>query len=246
MIKLKKPIIFFDLETTGVDILQDRIVQIGVVKMFPNSEKEVKNYLVNPNMSIPTEASEIHGIYDKDVKNKPDFSKYAKNLNKYFEGCDIGGYNSNRFDIPLLIEEFKRSGIDFKVKDRNYIDVLKLEVLLNPRTLSAVYERYMGKELEEAHDASIDVEATIDIFGKQIEHRDLPETISEIDIFSQDGKERVDIAGKLSKIENEICWTFGKWKDKPIRNELGYVSWYLKQDVPSETRKIIQEICYGK
>lgn len=240
--KLEKPIIFFDLETTGVDTAVDRIVQIATIKIFPDLKVEEKKYLINPLIPIPKEASDVHGITDDMVKDSPTFDKYAKNLNKYFEGCDIGGYNSNQFDLPLLIEEFMRSGIDFDVDNRNYVDVLKLETVLNSRKLGDVYKRYTGKELDGAHDALNDVRATVDILKAQIVKFNLSGDLAEIDKLSQGENERVDLAGKLCKINGEICWTFGKNIKQPILSDPNYLSWFLKQSVPSETRKIINKL----
>ena len=237
--KFKKPIIFFDLETTGVDVMKDKVVQIAIVKLFPDGTRETKKYLINPDMPIPTEASNVHGITDEMVKDKPLFSKYATSLYAYIEDCDIGGYNSNQFDIPLLIEEFSRCGIEFVTVNRNYIDVLKLETALNPRTLSAVYRRYTGEELSDAHDALVDVNATIDILVKQLETHSVDTDASVIDKLTQGTSKRVDIAGKLIDIDSKICWGFGKHKGNPVKDTPSYASWYLKQSVPSETAKII-------
>lgn len=239
--KLEKPIIFFDLETTGVDTTVDRIVQIATIKIYPDGQREEKNYLINPTIPIPQEASDVHGITDEDVKDEPTFEKFAKSLFNYFNNSDIGGYNSNNYDVPLLVEEFKRSGLDFDVSGRNYIDVLRIETELNPRTLEAVYKRYTGKELSGAHDALADVKGTIEVFEKQLSHFDDNIGFDEVDKFSQGDKERVDLAGKLCKIDGQICWTFGKNRNLPITRDVQYAMWYLRQSVPSETAKIIKE-----
>lgn len=243
--KLKKPIIFFDLETTGVDTTKDRIVQIATIKLFPDGSQESKTYLINPEINIPKEASDVHGITDEMVKDSPTFKKYSKNLLKYFENSDIGGYNSNRFDVPLLIEEFRRCDLEFDIK-RAYLDVMQIEQELNPRTLSGVYNRYMGKELEDAHDALNDVKATLEIFNCQTEKLSELKTVEEIDKFSQGDKPRVDLAGKLQIIDDEICWTFGKHKDKPITTDYQYASWVLTTSIPKETEDIIKNIIYKK
>lgn len=239
--KLQRPIIFFDLETTGVDVIIDKVIQIATLKIFPNGDIEEKDYLINPTIPIPKEASEVHGIYDEDVKDKPTFEKYAKNLFKYFEGCDIGGYNSNQFDIPLLIEEFNRCKLELDLTDINFLDVMKIESELNPRTLEAVYKRYTGNDLTDAHDALADVRGTYEVFKKQVEQLNLT-SLKEVDKFSQGENERVDVAGKLCNIEGEICWTFGKNKSRPVKNDISYAMWYLRQSVPSETAKIIKTL----
>ena len=173
-LKINKPICFFDLETTGVDTMKDRIVEIAVIKIFPNGNRESKKYLINPEMPIPKEASDVHGITDEMVADCPTFSKYAKNLNEYMGDSDLGGYNSNSFDIPMLVEEFKRSGIVFDLKNRNYVDVLNIEKQVSSRKLGDVYSRYTDKILEGAHDALIDIEATIEILDNQIEKHGYP------------------------------------------------------------------------
>lgn len=239
---LKRPIIFFDLETTGVETSIDRIVQIATIKVFPNGDVEEKKYLINPLIPIPKQASDVHGITDEMVKDAPTFEKFSKNLNKYFEDSDIGGYNSNRFDIPLLIEEFARVGIDFDTENRNYIDVMNIETVVNSRKLSDVYKRYMGKDLEGAHDALSDVRATYEILKEQIKIHNLADDLESIDKLSQGDRERVDLSGKLCNIDGKICWTFGKNINQPILNDLNYLSWFLKQDVPAETRKIINKL----
>lgn len=241
--KFLKPIVFFDLETTGVDTMKDRIVQIATVKLFPDGTRENKEYLINPTIPIPEGASEVHGITDEMVKDKPVFDHYAKNLNKYLEGCDLGGYNSNQFDVPLLIEEFRRSGIEFDTDNRSYVDVMQIERKLNPNTLEAVYKRYMGKEIENAHDASADTFATVDVVLKQIENIDVEEgadLAEALDTFAQGDEKRVDIAGKLCEIDGEICWTFGKHKGEPVKNTSSYAAWFLRQSVPKQTADIIR------
>lgn len=245
-LKLNKPICFFDLETTGVDTMKDRIVEIAVIKLFPNGDKETKKYLINPEMPIPKEASDVHGITDGMVKDCPPFSKYAKNLNEYIGDSDLGGYNSNSFDIPLLVEEFLRCGIVFDLKRRNYVDVLNIEKQVSSRKLGDVYQRYTGKVLDGAHDALIDIDATIEILENQIEKHGLDFSIEALDEFSQGENKRIDMAGKLIYVEDKICWAFGKNFKKPILDDMGYVFWFLKQEVPNETRIIINKILENK
>lgn len=243
--KFKKPIIFFDLETTGVDIMVDRIVQIATIKVDPNGDREEKCYLINPEMPIPQEASDVHGITDEMVKDKPTFEKYAKNLSEYFKGCDIGGYNSNSYDLPLLMEEFQRTGYNLDLEGVSFVDVLKLEIQLNPRDLSSVYERYTGKPLEDAHDALADVRATIDVLEAQTKGMDDKVDATALDELSQGENKRVDLSGKLCEINGEICWTFGKNRHLPVVSDLNYVRWFLKQSVPTDTRRIINKLLNG-
>lgn len=239
--KFKKPIAFLDLETTGVDILKDRIVQIAVIKINVDGTTDEKQMLINPSISIPLGASEVHGITDEMVVDSPKFSQIAVSLNLFLDGCDLGGYNSNYFDVPLLIEEFKRCGIDFSLENRNFVDVFNIERQLNKRNLSSVYKRYTGKDLDGAHDAMIDVRATIEILEKQIEINNLEIDSEKLDLLSQGDVKRVDLAGKLCEIDGEICWAFGKHYQKPIKNDISYVNWFLTQQVPSETEKIIRK-----
>ena len=163
-LNLKKPIVFFDLETTGVEVAKDRIVEIGIVKLFPDGTRESKVRLINPTIPIPEEAAEVHGITDDKVKGEPTFKQLAKNLHAYLKGCDLGGYNSNRFDVPLLVEEFLRCGIEFPEPTTNMIDVFKIFTINEQRTLEAAVKFYCDKDLEDAHSAEADINATIDVF----------------------------------------------------------------------------------
>ena len=168
-LNLKNPLVFFDLETTGINISQDRIVELAFLKVMPNGETEKKVHLVNPTVPIPEEVSMIHGIRDEDVADKPTFKELAKNLAKFLEGCDLGGFNVVRFDVPLLVEEFLRAGIDFEVSQRKLIDAQKIFFLMEQRTLTAAYKFYCNKELEGAHGAEADNDATFEVFKAQLE-----------------------------------------------------------------------------
>ena len=193
--KLIKPIIFFDLETTGVDIAKDRICQIACIKIDLDGNQTEKELLINPNMPIPKEATEVHGITDEMVVDKPTFANISKSLLEFFEGCDIAGYNSNVFDVPLLAEEFSRSRIEFPNWELNFVDVLQYERLLKPNKLADVYKRYTGKDLEGAHDALNDVRATLEILLHQTEGNNdiFP---ADIDLLCQGDRKRFDVAGK--------------------------------------------------
>ena len=166
---LKKPLAFFDLETTGVNIVRDRIVEISVVKALVNGETEIRTRRINPEMPIPLESSLIHGIYDEDVKDAPTFKSIAKNLSSFLEGCDLAGFNSNRFDIPMLVEEFLRVGVDFDIKNRRMVDVQRIYHMMEPRNLGAAYKYYCGKTLNNAHSAEADTIATFEVLQGQIE-----------------------------------------------------------------------------
>ncbi len=238
-----KPIIFFDLETTGVSITQDRIVQIGAIKVMPDGKEEIKNVLINPTIPIPPGATAVHGISDEEVKDKPKFRQIAKSFAAWLAGCDLAGYNSDNFDIPMLIEEFNRVGIPFPAPDTNFIDVLKIERKVNGHTLGATYERYTGEELEGAHDALIDIYATIKIFNKQLELNPLlPSDAGEIEAYCAGDVKRVDFAGKLYEKEGQVYWRFGKHKDQLLKNTLSYCKWVLGADFPSETKAQIRRV----
>lgn len=243
-LKLSRPIAFFDFETTGVDTNKDRIVQIAIMKIFPDGKTEEKEMIVNPEVPIPEGASEVHGITDEMVVDKPKFKQIAKSLSEYLEGCDLGGFNSDSFDINVLLAEMERAEVDFSLEGRNFVDVLKLYRQLYPNTLSEIYKRMFGKELEGAHDAMVDVLACKEILLKIItEELDTPE---KIDYFCQGNKKRVDIAGKLYLDEGGVArYNFGKDKDKSVKDEPGFGQWMLRTDFPSETKQKLKQILNG-
>ncbi|GAF93458.1 unnamed protein product, partial [marine sediment metagenome] len=220
------------------------IVQIAAIKIHPDGKEETKQTVVNPQIKIPKEASDVHGITDEMVKDSPTFLQISKSMSGWLSGCDLGGYNSDHFDIPLLSEEFNRVNIKFPEKDTVFVDVMTIEKKLNPRTLGAVYKRYTGKELDGAHDALIDTKATIEILEHQLESSsDISNTPDNLQEFGLDGKERVDLAMKLCKNKDgEICYNFGKAKNTPVKNDVGFGKWMLSNDFPSETKSILREI----
>jgi DNA polymerase-3 subunit epsilon len=237
-----KPIVFFDIESTGLDVLNDRIVQIATLKLCLDGTKEEKCYLINPQISIPKEASDIHGITDDIIKEEPYFKQLAKSLCEYFRDCDIGGFNSDYFDIPILIKEFERCGIVFPDWELNTIDVYKYEKHLRPNNLKEVYKRYTGKELEGAHDALNDVRATLEVLLHQVDGNDeiMP---SDIDLYCQGDKLRFDFNQKtyMNK-EGYVCWSFGKNINKPVINDLEYLKWVLNNDFPEETKSKLKTL----
>jgi DNA polymerase-3 subunit epsilon len=246
MLNLFRPIAFIDLETTGTNITQDRIVQIGAVKLNPDGTREEKNVLVNPLIPIPKEASDVHGIKDEDVKGAPTFKQIAKSLFDWLFNCDLAGYNSNSFDIPLLSEEFGRLNIDWPMSDTKCLDVLKIERLLNPNTLEATYKRYTGLDLEGAHDALADVKATAVVLEEQLKSSEIPNDIVKIEEFQRDGQELVDMAGKLTKNENgDIIYAIGKDAGKTVKDNHGFGQWMLSKDFPRDTKRILNEIING-
>ncbi len=241
--QLQKPLVFFDLETTGVNVAKDRIVQIGAIKWSPSGEREEKNVIINPTIPIPLGASAVHGIYDKDVEDKPTFKQIAKSFATWLQGCDLAGYNSDNFDVPMLIAEFERVGVEFPESDTVFVDVLKIERLVNAHTLEATYQRYTGQPLEGAHDAMADIRATLAVLEKQLEKFEaLPKVPAELDAFVRGDNVRVDFAGKLTMIEGEVCWAFGKHKGEPVAQTRGYAEWFLSKDFPSESKRHIRKI----
>lgn len=246
-LKLTKPLAFFDLETTGLNIATDRIVEISIVKIMPNGDKEIKTKLLNPTIPIAKEASAIHGIKDEDVKDKATFKEVANEFNEFIKDCDLAGYNSNRFDIPLLAEEFLRVGIDFNVANRKLVDVQNIFHKMEQRTLVAAYKFYCDKDLTNAHSAEADTTATYEILEAQIEkYADLKNDAEFLSEFSQMNK-NVDLLGRfVYNDENIEVFNFGKHKGKPVtevlEKEPGYYSWMMNGDFPLYTKKVLKAI----
>ncbi|WBX74298.1 3'-5' exonuclease [Tenacibaculum pacificus] len=246
-LNLTKPIIFFDLETTGINIAKDRVVEIAILKVFPNGNKESKTWLVNPEMPIPVASSEIHGITDDKVANEPTFKELSVNINEMIAGCDLAGFNSNRFDIPVLAEELMRAGIDFDMKDRKAVDVQVIFHKKEQRTLSAGYQFYCGQELVGAHGAEADTNATYEILLAQLDkYDDIENTVDALSEYSTHGK-RADFAGfVLMNDEDQETFSFGKYKGRTVEDVFkenpGYNSWIQNADFPLYTKKVLREI----
>ena len=247
-LKLERPIIFFDLETTGVNIVKDRIVEMSILKIYPNGNKESKTWLINPTISIPQETIDIHGITNEKVANEPTFKELYKDILSIINNCDLAGYNSNKFDIPLLAEEFLRCEYDFSMDNVKAIDVQNIFHKLEQRTLSAAYKFYCNKELINAHSAEADTLATYEILLAQInKYDDINNDIEFLSKFSTRGNKSIDIAGfiKLND-ENQETITFGKYKGKTIENVFhdnpGYFSWINQADFPLYTKKVLKEL----
>ena len=246
-LKLKRPIIFFDLETTGVDAAKDRIVEISMVKIDVNGEKQIKTRRINPEMPIPAEATAVHGITDDDVKDEPTFKQIAKSLAKFIEGCDFGGFNSNRFDLPVLVEEFMRAEVDVNFSNRKFVDVQSIFHKKEQRTLVAAYKFYCNKDLENAHSAEADTLATYEVLEAQIErYGDIGSTVEELASFSSYGS-NVDFAGRIAlNDKGEETFTFGKYKGRKVvdifQSEPSYYSWIMNGDFPNYTKKVFTEI----
>ena len=246
-LNLKKSIAFFDLETTGIDVSKDRIVEIAILKVNPNQSTESKTMRINPTIPIPKEASKIHGINDEDVKDAPTFKQEAKNIAKFIEGCDLAGYNSNKFDIPLLAEEFLRVDVDFSLKNRNFVDVQVIYHKKEQRTLSAAYKFYCGKDLEGAHGAEADTNATYEVLQSQLDkYDDLENDIEALSKISYH-KKTADLAGRIAfNKKGEEVFNFGKHNGKRVvdvlENEPGYFAWMMNADFPLYTKKVLTEI----
>lgn len=246
-LNLKNPIIFFDLETTGVNITHDRIVEISYIKIYPNGEEEEKTLRVNPGCHIPEEATAVHHITDEDVKDCPKFKDIAKNLSKVFEGCDIAGFNSNRFDIPLLAEEFLNAGVLIDFSKRKFVDVQTIFHKMEQRTLVAAYKFYCDKDLTEAHSASADTRATYEVLKAQLDrYADLKNDIDYLSNFSSQVK-NVDLMGRIVYNEKQQeVFNFGKYKGVPVeevfRKDIGYYAWMMQGDFAQDTKRVLTNI----
>ncbi|MGY5354158.1 exonuclease domain-containing protein [Wenyingzhuangia sp. IMCC45467] len=246
-LELNRPIVFFDLETTGINIASDRIVEISILKVFPNGNKESKTWLVNPEVEIPKGASDIHGITNEKVINEPTFKELAPKVYELIKGCDLAGFNSNRFDIPLLAEEMLRAEVDFDLTNIKFVDVQTIFHKKEQRTLSAGYQFYCNKELEGAHSAEADTNATYEILLAQIEkYDDIGTTVNKLSEFSSHQK-RADFAGFIQFNDNDVeIFTFGKYKNRTVLEVLtenpGYYNWIMNADFPLYTKKVLTNI----
>jgi len=246
-LNLKRPIIFFDLETTGVDTAKDRIVEISMAKIMPDGEEIVKTRKLNPEMHIPEEATAIHGITDEDVKDCPTFAQVAKSLEQFIRGCDFGGVNSTRFDLPVLVEEFLRAGVDVDFKRRKFIDVQNIFHKKEQRTLVAAYKFYCDKDLDDAHSAEADTLATYEVLKAQLErYAEMENDSGKLADFATRA-ETADYAGRiLFNEKGEEVFGFGKYKGRSVeevfRMEPSYYAWMMNGDFPLYTKKVITEI----
>ena len=247
MLNLTRPVAFIDLETTGVSLSTDRIVEIAIIKVLPDAERQVKRKLINPEMPIPNQSTEIHGISDEMVKDAPTFKQAGNEIKQFLENCDLGGYNSNRFDIPMLMEEFLRAGMEVDLSNRRMIDVQHIFYSMEPRTLTAAYKFYCQKELVDAHSAEADVQATIDVLLAQIDrYKNLGNSIDSI--LEVIGEEKiVDYARRFSfDDKGREIFNFGKFKGRPVadvlKTEPQYYDWMMKGDFPLHTKKKLTEL----
>jgi DNA polymerase-3 subunit epsilon len=246
-LNLKNPIVFFDLETTGINIAADRIVELSYLKIELNGKEVSKTMLINPTVPIPPESTAIHGITDEAVKDAPTFLTIAKNLAHEIEGCDLAGYNSNKFDIPLLAEEFLRADVDIDMMKRKFIDVQVIFHKMEQRTLGAAYKFYCDRDLENAHSAEADTRATYEILKAQLDHYpSLQNDIAALAEFSAHTK-NVDFAGRIIYNDKKIeVFNFGKYKGQSVEEVLakdpGYYGWLMNGDFPLHTKKVITTI----
>jgi DNA polymerase-3 subunit epsilon len=246
-LSLTRPLCFFDLETTGLNVAKDRVLEISILKVFPNGNKESKTWLVNPEMPIPPETTAVHGITDEKVANEPTFKQLSKDIYSMIKGSDLAGFNSDRFDIPLLAEEMLRAEIDVDFKKHLTVDVQTIFHKMEKRNLSAAYKFYCGKDLNNAHSAEADTNATYEVLKSQINKYDeLENDISKLSTFSKRQKS-VDFAGFIILDEDrDAAFNFGKHKGKKVievfEREPGYFSWLLNADFPRYTKKVLTAI----
>ncbi len=246
-LKLSKPICFFDLETTGTNVAKDRIVEISILKVYPNGNKESRTWLVNPEMTIPDEVVSIHGISNEKVAHEPTFRELSREIYAMIKDCDLGGFNSDRFDIPLLAEEMLRADIDFDLKNMASIDVQTIFHKMEKRTLAAAFKFYCDKDLTDAHSAEADTNATYEVLLSQLErYPELENNVKKLAEFSTHRK-FADFAGFISFDEDdEEIFSFGKHKGKKVldvlEQEPGYFGWILNADFPLYTKKILTQI----
>lgn len=247
-LKLDRAIIFFDAETTGVSTEESRIVELACIKYNVDGSTEEKTIVVNPGVPIPKEASDVHGFTDEMVADKPLFKRYAPAIREWFDGCDLAGFNSDLFDVPLLSNEFERAGLSGIDWNPSLLDMLKMYRLLFPNTLSDVYKRLTGYDLENAHSALADINATkaiADILVPMLKEKsESPITNTEqVDKFMQGDKRRFDIAGKMYKDSDDIVrWSFSKNINNPVLEDAGFLMWFMRQDFPKESKAKIIEL----
>ncbi len=259
----ERPIIFFDLESTGVNILNDRIVEISVVKIFPDGKREIKTRRLNPEMHIPEESTAIHGIRDEDVANEPTFRAVSKNLFIYLEDCDLAGYNITKFDIPMLTREFSRAGLAFSIANRRIIDAYNIFCRMEPRTLSAAYQFFCGKKMVDAHSAEADTLATVEILEAELQHyanapketypedvEKWPETLEELNTFcNQKMMDGIDPEGRFRWKNGDAVVAFGKNAGTPLKKiaveNPDFLRWILRSDFSMEVKNIASDALKG-
>lgn len=246
-LNLRKPLIFFDLETTGISATKDRIVQLGYIKVMPNGSEEQGNFFINPEMHIPEEASAIHHITDEMVADKPTFKQMAGKLEQIFKGCDVAGYNSNRFDVPLLVEEFLRAGVKYDISKVRFIDVQNIFYKKEPRTLVAAYRFYCGKELDGAHSADCDIRATYEVLQAQLDrYDDLENDVEWLQDFTRMNRNVDPMGAMVYDDKDRPVFNFGKYKGRPVTEVLtqdpSYYSWMMNGDFALSTKHVLTQL----
>ena len=247
-LSLKRSLVFFDVETTGLNVQTDRIIQIATMKFVPGSElPSICTFLMNPGIPFPPDATAIHHITDEQVSKLPGFAAFAMDLEEIFTSSDVGGYNVGRFDLPILSEEFRRCNIAFPMPGTKIVDVQSIFFAREPRTLSAAVRFYCGKEHAGAHSAEADVRATVAVLESQLErYTDLCGSVDELHSLCFP-EELVDFGGKLKKnARGQTVWAFGKNKDRPVKDDPDYAKWVLKNEFPPDTKRIVEEVLRGK
>lgn len=246
---LKRPLAVIDLETTGTNVASDRIIEIAIIKVFPDKTTQSKVKRINPGMPIPAGSTAIHGIKDEDVKEAPSFKQAAHELKQFMDNCDLAGYNSNRFDIPLLVEEFLRAGIEFDISKRKFVDVQRIFHLMEKRTLAAAYKFYCDKQLENAHSAEADALATYEILEAQLgRYEHLQQDVDALAEFTKE-EDYIDFARRLVMQGGQEVFNFGKYKGRSVREVLKaepqYYDWMMKADFPLNTKQKLSEIFHN-
>lgn len=247
-LNLKRPLAFFDLETTGINTATDRIVEISVLKALPDGTSQLLTQRINPEMKIPAEVSKIHGIYDADVADMPTFREFAPQLNEFMRQCDFAGYNSNHFDLPLLVEEFLRVDVDFELEGRKFVDIQTIFHKNEPRDLKAAYKFYCGKELMNAHSAEADTTATYEILMSQLDrYEELKNDVDFLHRYTARNNKSVDLANRIVYNDKGVeVFNFGKHKGRAVAEvfamEPGYYNWMMDGDFPRYTKKVITSI----
>jgi len=259
-LNLKRPLAFFDLETTGVNVASDRIVEISILRAMPDGTEDVKTMRINPGIPIPLESSLIHGIYDEDIKHAPTFKQAGEELARFLDDCDLAGYNSNRFDIPVLMEEFLRAGIDFDIDNRHFVDVQNVFHQMEQRTLKAAYQFYCGKNIENAHSAEADIKATYEVLKAQIVKYENMDWEDKKGVISKPVQNNIDALHKFTNLNKPVDFAarmvynedgvevinFGKHKGRAVedvfQSEPSYYNWMLNGDFPLYTKKCLEKI----
>lgn len=259
-LNLKRPLAFFDLETTGVNVASDRIVEISILKAMPDGTEDIKTMRINPGIPIPLESSLIHGIYDEDIKNAPTFKQAGEELARFLDDSDLAGYNSNRFDIPVLMEEFLRAGIDFDIDNRQFVDVQNIFHQMEQRTLKAAYQFYCGKNIENAHSAEADIKATYEVLIAQIEKYQNQDWEDKKGVVSKPVQNNIEALHKFTNLNKPVDFAarmvynedgievinFGKHKGRAVedvfQSEPSYYNWMLNGDFPLYTKKCLEKI----